>query len=478
MKNIKQILPGEFDAVKHWYPKALNATIHPMVSFFFSLSNERIVNRYCHLRPLVNPEILHELLCYRPRYFLWAGADLFNVTTETGKRQMVIIENNSCPSGQKSMPTLQDHEEYGGYKILMEESFLPSMKSRRLPRGVLAVIFDKNHMEASGYAAALADLTNEPVYLIPYFKDDIGKQVCSKEGVMEFVNDDGEWTPIRAAFRYLTQKPWNRLPVNQKTFIYNPVVACLAGGRNKMMAAKAYDLYNGELEGSGLSIVTPETIWDVSKVEVPLWVSKMGGQAVVKNPYSNAGQGVYTIVDQQELDRFMAEEFEYEKFIVQSLIGNYNWSSTTSKGKFYHVGTLPNKKGETFAADLRMMVCGTPNGFRPLSIYSRRAKMPLTNKLISGEDSWEMLGTNLSISLGDGKWDSDTTRLMLMDRKDFNRVGVSLDDMLEAYIQTILSTIAVDKMAKNLFNIKGKFRSRQFQSMNNDPVLLNEILRD
>lgn len=374
------------------------------------------------------------------------------------------------------MPVIHDHEEYGGYKVLMEEAFKTSMKNRRLPKGELAVIYDKNYVEASGYAAVMADVFSEPVRMIYYGKDTIGEEVRSSDGLLEYKNSQGEWIPLRAVFRYLTQKPWNRLPVNQKTFIFNPVVACLAGGRNKMMAAKAYDIFNGELEESGLKIITPETIWDVGKSEVPLWIAKLGGQAVVKNPYSNAGQGVYTIVNQAELDRFMAMEFEYDLFIVQSLIGNFNWSSSTSRGKFYHVGTLPNRRGETFAADIRMMVCASKDGFKPLSIYSRRARKPLIDHLVDGGDSWEMLGTNLSIKREDGGWDSDTNRLMLMDRKDFNRVGVSLDDMIEGYVQTILSTIAVDKMARNLFNVKGRFRRKLFASLNNDPSLLNEIL--
>ena len=42
------------------------------------------------------------------------------------------------------------------------------------------------------------------------------------------------------------------------------------------MAAKAYDFYNAELQSTGLMIRTPETIWDVAKNEVPLWVERMG----------------------------------------------------------------------------------------------------------------------------------------------------------------------------------------------------------
>ena len=407
---------------------------------------------------------------------MWSGADLFNVTSAAGKRQMVVVENNSCPSGQKSMPLLDDNLEYGGYKRLIEESFIPNMKGKRLPAGSLAVVYDKNDTETTGYAAALADILNEPVYLIYYPTENIGQYLKINQGVLEFKDENNDWKPIRAVFRYLTQKPWNRLPVLGKTYIFNPIVACLAGGRNKMVASKAYDIYNGELQNSGMKVNTPETIWDVGKSEVPLWVAKMGGQAVIKNPYSNAGQGVYTIVNQKELDKFMALEEEYDVYIVQSLIGNYNWSSSTEKGKLYHVGTLPGKRGHSFAADIRMMVCSTPDGFKPLSVYSRRALKPMPTLLNDGQDSWEILGTNLSIKLAQGGWSSDTNRLMLMDRKDFNKIGVSLDDLIDGFIQTILSTIAIDKMAKGLINQKGQFRTKLFKSLNNDPAFLKEIL--
>lgn len=245
-----------------------------------------------------------------------------------------------------------------------------------------------------------------------------------------------------------------------------------------MVAAKAYDIYNAELRQSGLHINIPETIWDISKDEIPLWVQKLGGQAVIKVPYSNAGQGVYTIINKDELDAFMKLDMEYERFIVQSLIGNYNWSSTSSTGRYYHVGTIPNAKGETFVTDLRLMVSSTDKGIKPLCVYSRRTPEPLADEITSGSDSWSMLGTNLSIKMGNNEWTSDTNRLMLMDRRDFNKLGFGLDDLIEAYLQTIMSTIAIDKMCATLYNSKGKFRMKLFQSLNNDKTLLDEIWKE
>ena len=479
MNPVKVIQPDQFEAEKHWYPKALNATIHPMINFFLNLESERIVTRYCHLHPTVDGNKLREILKYKPKYFLWGGADLLNVTSVNGKRQMVVIENNSCPSGQKSMPLMDDNKEQGSYRLMIERTFKPYLKNlRKSIKGGLAVIYDKNPMEVSGYAEVIADVMQEPVYYINYPKDENDPKVRFEDGIMHILNEENEWIPIRAAFRYLTQKPWNRLPLHSKTRILNPVIACLAGGRNKMVAAKAYDVFNTELGGFGLKINTPETIWDVRKNEIPMWVKKMGGHAVIKVPYSNAGQGVFTIVSEEELDKFMEMEFDYDLFIVQSLIGNSNWTSNTSNGKLYHVGTIPNQKNHTFVADIRMMVSATEDGIKPLCTYARRAEKPLVDHIKEGAESWSMLGTNLSIKNEDGSWSSDTTRLVLMDRRDFNKLGIGLDDLIEAYIQTVLSMVAIDNMAKMLMNKQGKFRMRLFKSLNNDQSLLDEIMLD
>jgi hypothetical protein len=469
------VLPGSFEAETHYYPRVLNAEMHPMVRSFLGLGNERILQRYAHLHPRVDADALRALLSCRPRHFPWAGCDLIHVTTESGFRHMVVIETNSCPSGQKSLPMADDQREQGGYRSLIEETFLPWLAGRRLPHGGLAVLYDKNLMETSGYAATLADVTGEPVHLTPCFAGDPDPAIRFDDGHLHVRTPDGTWEPIRAAFRYVTQRPWDRLPVHTKTAILNPVIACLAGGRNKMIAAKAYDFMNADLRTAGLEIRTPETIWDVTHGEIPLWVQRLGGHAVVKVPYSNAGQGVYTITNEQELDAFMAIEQRYDRYIVQSLIGNRSWGSIGRHGRLYHVGTVPNRKIRTYVADLRVMVGATREGFRPLAIYARRAAAPLTETPPEGSTSWDMLGTNLSVKTQDGAWDTETNRLLLMDRKDFNTLGLGIDDLTEAYVQTVLAAMAVDRMAQRLVSIKGKFRTKLFESLNDDPSLLAEI---
>jgi hypothetical protein len=119
-KPTREVHQGEFEPENHYYQKTMNAQVSSIVHHFMNLGNERIISRYMHLNPNANREALRELLNYKPMFFKWSGADLFNVTTSHGVRKMVLIETNSCPSGQKSMPVLAEHNEYGGYRDLME----------------------------------------------------------------------------------------------------------------------------------------------------------------------------------------------------------------------------------------------------------------------------------------------------------------------------------------------------------------------
>ena len=471
-----EIPPDQFVVDRHFYPRVPNARLHPLVRTFLRLGNARIATRYCHLHPEVDQAAVRQLLATPTRVLRWAGADLFHVTDETGVRQTVVIETNSSPSGQKSMPLLDEHDDLGGYQRLLQQAFLPMLKRRALPRGRLAVLYDKNPMETTGYAAALADLTGETVLLAEWPQSQPAALRCTA-GVLH-LEHRGEWVPIRAAFRYLTQRPWNRLPPITRTALLNPVLGCLAGGRNKLVAAKAYDLFNAEMAESGLRIRSPETIWDVALPEVPLWVERMGGVAVVKNPYSNAGQGVWTITREQELDAFMALEHPYDRFVVQGLVGNLGWTSQTRGRRLYHIGTVPDRNNRIFVADLRFMVGMGPEGPAPVALYARRAREPLAAELDGTTPSWDMLGTNLTFKRDDGSFDSDPGRLMLVDERDFSRLGLGLDDLCEGYLQTVMSMHAIDRLAVRLTNSKGKFRRKLFASMVPDPRLLEEIIRD
>ncbi|KAJ3007717.1 UNVERIFIED_CONTAM: hypothetical protein HDU68_003384 [Siphonaria sp. JEL0065] len=81
-----------------------------------------------------------------------------------------------------------------------------------------------------------------------------------------------------------------------------------------------------------------------------------------------------------------------------------------------------------------------------------------------------------------------------MDRKDFNQLGIGIDDLIDAYIQTVLSVIAIDKMAQRLMKEipegtegaprdalypwynQSIFDFELFEALNPDVALLQEIM--
>lgn len=464
------------------------------------LSRERLVARYCHNHPKVDREALMAVLSHVPQHAFWAGADLMYATSFSGRKSMVLIETNSCPSGQKSTPLQDDRQEQGGYRVLLQRSLLPRLPPRSA--GELAVVYDKNPMEASGYAAALADLTGEGVHLVPFLPGCQDNVRFAADGVMEVreatsrwegqssssggsanssedeEEECGRWVRIRGAVRYVTDRPWARMPINCPTVFMNDVLVCLAGGRNKTIAARAYAAYGEHLAaaGTGLAIKTPHTLWDVPFEELGACVQRLGGFACIKVPYSNAGQGVYTITSPAEFADFQAANSasRYQRYLVQSLISNSEWSSVLDGARLYHVGTVPDRRGNIFVADLRMMVSGGPGGFECVGMYGRKAPVPLARKLEDGADSWEQLGTNLSLSLGDGKFTSAAERLLLMDRRDFDTLGVGLDELIDGFVQTCLATVAIDRMASFL-SPAGVFSPARMAEVNEDEGLLAEL---
>ncbi len=55
VKEVVAVTPGSFEPTAHFYPRVLNAHIHPVVRTFLSLGNARIAKRYCHLHPEAQP---------------------------------------------------------------------------------------------------------------------------------------------------------------------------------------------------------------------------------------------------------------------------------------------------------------------------------------------------------------------------------------------------------------------------------------
>lgn len=448
-KGVHIVEPGDFEPADHWYPRALNSNLHPLVSFFLALSNAQIIERYKRLHPSVDSEQLHGVLHYKPSYFRWAGTDLMHVINREGKRKLTVIETNSCPSGQKSMPLPEYKIESGGYFKLMEQTFKPAVDAHK-EEGALALIYDKNPMENVGYASAMADVFDEPVFLAEYHNAD-NTSVKFIDDKLHIKDEGGKMIPVRAAFRYVTQHPWDRIPEKSKTLLLNPIEACLAGGRNKSQAFQAYSDFNKAYKKDHLNIITPATFLDVELGEFEKYFKQLDGKMVVKVPDSNAGQGVYTVTSPNELKKVLSALSKYpdDRYLLQELIlSNYDPESPEA---YYHVGTLPDLKGRSYAFDARMMIHSTVDGMRPLAIYSRRSRYPLNEPLAEGVDSWEVYGTNLSVKSTEG-WTYDDVRLLLFDVKNFGTLGLGLDELVEGFVQSCMAVQAVDQRAKKMFD--------------------------
>lgn len=450
-KNVHLVEPGDFEPSDHWYPRVLNSNIHPLVSYFLNLNHQQMIERYRRLNPLVNTEKLYEILKYQPKYFRWAGSDLMHVSDSNGRRFLTLIETNSCPSGQKSMPLLEQSIEQGGYKRLIEGTFL-KMVENHSAKGVLAVIYDKNPMENIGYASAIADCFSENVYLAQFNNKDNDPPIIEIDHQLHIKISDSETVPIRAAFRYVTQQPWNRIPLETNTLLLNPIQACLAGGRNKEEAYYAYTKFNEDYKDSGIRIDFPRTYTQVELKEIPDLFKTLNSNMVIKLPDSNAGQGVYTITSQKELDSAIPilEKNPDQKYLIQELIFS-NKQINSKEFHHYHIGTIPDSKNRIYAFDVRMMIHGTGDGLRPLAGYSRISRFPLNKPLPENLTSWELYGTNLSVKSDQG-WEYDDARLMIFDIRNFGRLGLGLDELIHAFIQTSMAVFAIDNHAKFKFD--------------------------
>lgn len=94
------------------------------------------------------------------------------------------------------MPLLTDHgsfHEQGGYRAVLESAFLEQVSRVDPNLGGLAVVYDKNPVEASGYCSAMSDLMQEDVFLVEFYDDDPNPPINWIDGIMH-VRDANDGT--------------------------------------------------------------------------------------------------------------------------------------------------------------------------------------------------------------------------------------------------------------------------------------------
>lgn len=464
--------PKKLNPVDLGYGLAHGSSSHHLVDQFLKMSQEEIAASYAFRQGIKKERVL-ELLKRETTYMLWSGSDILNVIDVNGKKRKVILETNSCPSGAKDLPS-------ANFGCLEDSAYGKILSATLLPRiereGDLAVLWDKNKVETKAYGQVLANLTGRRVHYIPLFNQDDVKQLNFDPHTLKIngFNIAGTW-------RYVTQEPWKRISVYPKTVMINPIIACIAGGRNKLIAAKAYNEFNQN--NPDLAIDIPYTTEEMNKQEV-INLLKKWKYGVVKLPYSNAGQGVFTIASERDLKEFEQEVSADKSLILQQLIGFEQITSNGTMSPLTHVGGIVD--GKRFAIDLRMMVINGQHqdgqtGYKPVSLYARRAAQPLEDLCKPDVPSWEVLGTNLSELTGKEKytnrkkWAVHNDRRIVTTEKDFPQLDLSLDDLVDAYVTTVKANAAINDIAEYLME-GGEFHPQRFSELNGDQTIVKTLI--
>jgi hypothetical protein len=447
----KIIYPDDtVDRKRHYYPKVGEQSLHPTAKRFFSLSMDDKVALYRRRHPLADPTALKRLISYQPKYSFWIGNDFFPIYHDS-RSELALLESNSCPSGNKSLPVTNTG--YNNYQFLIEKSFLPQLKKRKLPNGKLAVIYDTNPMENEYYAQTIARLTGEEVIL--YYRHPAEPHRVIYRDEQLYLLHQGLPVPIRGVFRYLTQYPWKVFRAKTTTFVFNPIEVCLSGGRNKLMANRAYRNFNGIFGAQGLAINYPHTVSYPDKESLEKKIKETGYRGVIKIPYLNKGQGVFTICGSGDWQRYLrcTSDSLTKDYLFQNLLGNETCSTDRKKR---HRFTRPDHNGNQYIYDLRMMCCSTAAGIVPVSAYARRSRDPVNRKTADPDrDSWNLFGTNISVRNSDGSFGTDPDRLLSLSGEEFPLLQLDLVDLTDAYFQTVFSMVAIDQLAISLSGQKG-----------------------
>lgn len=76
------------------------------------------------------------------------------------------------------------------------------------------------------------------------------------------------------------------------------------------------------------------------------------------------------------------------------------------------------------------------------------------------------MGTSISSkaisSSGDEIWVADTDRILYVDETDFPMLGVDVDDLVDAFVKTVLTVVAIDKVCVRLMEPVGNTTQRGF----------------
>lgn len=413
---------------------------------FTQLNQDDIIRLYCENHDNTDPKQIKDFLNYKPEVFLWSGIDFMKVKHKN-KDTVAIIELNSPPSGSCFYPAI-DSTHDADLKLM--EAFAENIANINKEDGVLAILFQNFPMEKEILAIHLSNITNEEVYLVNLRQREVDQNYCISNEYIE-IFDGKSWLNIRAAFLIIPDDIYLCLPFQTKTFLSNSALSFIAGGINKNTAASAFNKMNQDLPDY-LQIKYPFTTNNLTKEECINLTNERDGIGVAKGAYGYGGKEVFFLLSEENKKEFIDSNVASKSFVYQDLIGFPHWFSFERDERVYQIGTKDN-----FVCDFRFIIAYTvTEGFKFISMFSRKSMKSFD---CAFEDvircPKEVLTTNLT-SLPDVYTETCYyhPKILQMNDENVDLTNLTLNDLVEFYVQAVLATIACDK---NAIELRGKY---------------------
>ncbi|KAG4067440.1 hypothetical protein HA402_009677 [Bradysia odoriphaga] len=353
-------------------PAALKNPLQPQIEDFMkNWSVTRIVENYARLHPLVNRQVLLELMTAKPTFILYSGVDLIYSKDLSGHCEFLMIESNVYPGGQDAMPP-----SVGSYESHLSCILNDDWKGKPIETGGLAYIYGMNTRRARAIPHFMAKISKEPIHVVPLFNkradEKIERMVRCVDGTMQVKSQD-DWLNMRACFSSVSYRPWTYIPVtnNLKTYMNPHPIAALVG-KSKILSEYALRDFNQTYSKHGIQIRGPRTMVGITKEDVGEIVEQnFQGRAVVKTPYDSQGRGIYVIRSKEDFDNFYTtDQSDYSLWVVQELIE----IGECQNSRYQQVGY--NLDNHLYACTVRIIASSGPCGFKMTAIRGARAPEP------------------------------------------------------------------------------------------------------
>lgn len=450
--------------------KALKLTYAPEVKKFLSMSPQERIRLYRQRHPQARPEFLKQAIHYQPRYFRYGGADLFRAyNRHTQQSEMVLIEINSTPGGLSNTPALRNPV-YQKFAHFFSQTLKASPFCDK-KQGVLAVVSHGQRMDPLGIAQAIAQRLKEPVHLITHDKEKLPHQqpwrVDASTGGLFVQSKEGVWHKARGAVALLgPSSAFATQPLTLETgVLIDPPLVHRAGGVEKTRANEAFRAFNmhalNKKDAPADALIRIPKTWQTAFSDIPRVIQSLGGSAVVKLSDGNGGDGIWMIRTSDDLAKFQKAHQEAveanpslqhtRQYVVQELLLPIAWANLTqTPAHRYNRSTLPDRNTlQRHVYDTRMLVAPLDGKWEPLGVFGRKAPgaIPTPDKIQPTtplEKLWDILGTNLSRKSSTG-WFFREEGLMVFDKPTYDSTGLSLEDLVDGYFQSIFAMQAIDK---------------------------------